>query len=93
MAIRGSLGKEVCQSLVELGSFFKQLCSRTLYLDVLEKLERQIALTLCKLERLFPPAFFDIMVHLMIHLAKEAKLVRLVQYRWMFPFEMYLIIY
>ncbi|KAK4438612.1 hypothetical protein Salat_0195700 [Sesamum alatum] len=50
-------------------------------------MEKQMALTLCKLERVFPPAFFDVMIHLMIHLASEAKIAGPVQYRWMFPFE------
>ncbi|GJX46423.1 protein kinase, ATP binding site-containing protein [Tanacetum coccineum] len=27
---------------------------------------------LCELERIYPPAFFDIMIHLPIHLALEA---------------------
>ncbi|KAL0344385.1 UNVERIFIED_CONTAM: hypothetical protein Sangu_1325900 [Sesamum angustifolium] len=46
-----------------------------------------MTLTLCKLERIFPPAYFDVIIHLMIHLASEAKLTGLVQYRWMFSFE------
>ncbi|XP_020080212.1 uncharacterized protein LOC109703891 [Ananas comosus] len=56
----------------------------------LERLENSIALTLCKLERIFPPTFFDIMVHLSIHLATEAKIAGPVQYIWMYPFERYL---
>ncbi|KAL0285575.1 UNVERIFIED_CONTAM: hypothetical protein Scaly_2814000 [Sesamum calycinum] len=87
LATRGYLHKEVYEILLELSDFFRKLCSKTLYLDVLDKMEKQMALTLCKLERIFPPAFFDVMIHLMIHLASEAKLTGPVQYRWMFPFE------
>ena len=58
-----------------------------MYLDVLEEQEAKIVLILCKLERIFPPSFFDIMVHLLIHLPYEAKIVGPPQYRWMFPFE------
>eukprot|EP00268_Persea_americana_P047012 TRINITY_DN48698_c2_g1_i1.p1 TRINITY_DN48698_c2_g1~~TRINITY_DN48698_c2_g1_i1.p1 ORF type:complete len:142 (+),score=12.79 TRINITY_DN48698_c2_g1_i1:87-512(+) len=36
---------------------------------------------------IFPPAFLDIMVHLPIHLADEAKFAGPVQYRWMYPIE------
>ena len=57
---------------------------------VLEKLEEGIVLILCKLERIFPPAFFDVMVHLMVHLPREAKLAGPVSYRWMYPFERYI---
>ncbi|KAH7833133.1 hypothetical protein Vadar_003384 [Vaccinium darrowii] len=53
----------------------------------LDKLEENIAIVLCKLEKIFPPAFFDVMVHLAIHLPREIKLGGPVQYRWMYPIE------
>ncbi|XP_028074364.1 uncharacterized protein LOC114276753 [Camellia sinensis] len=68
----------------------RQLCSKTLELDGLDRLQSQIALTLCHLERIFPPFFFDIMEHLPIHLAEEAKIAGPVQYRWMYFIERYL---
>ena len=40
----------------------------------------------CKLE-IFPPAFFDVMVHLAVHLPEEALLRGPVQYGWMYPIE------
>ena len=46
----------------------------------LEKIEEGIVLMLCKLEKIFPPAFFDIMVDLIVHLPHEAKLARPVRY-------------
>lgn len=48
-------------------------------------------LILCKLEKIFPPAFFDVMVHLAVHLPREAMLAGPVQYRWMYPIERYLL--
>lgn len=87
LAIRGCLTKEVRQVLIELSDFFKKLCCRTQYLHVLEEQERNIAVILCKLERIFPPSFFDIMLHLLVHLPAETKIVGPPQYRWMFPFE------
>ncbi|XP_020080160.1 uncharacterized protein LOC109703846 isoform X2 [Ananas comosus] len=89
-AFRGILPKEVYEPLVELSIFFKQLCSKTLKIDMLERLEHNIVMTICKLELIFPPAFFDIMIHLPIHLPLEARLAGLVHYRWMYPFERYL---
>ncbi|KAI9117501.1 hypothetical protein K1719_011667 [Acacia pycnantha] len=47
-------------------------------------------ITLCKLEMAFPPSLFDSMEHLSVHLAYEAKVGGLQQYRWMYPFERYL---
>ena len=46
-----------------------------------------IVLTLCKLEKFFPPAFFDIMVNLAVHLSYEAKMAGPVHTHWMYPFE------
>ncbi|KAH7845823.1 hypothetical protein Vadar_006468 [Vaccinium darrowii] len=90
IALRGFLSKEVCFALTELSLFFKELCSETLRLQVLEQLERDIALILCKLELIFPPSFFDVMVHLAIHLAHEAIIAGPVRYRWMYPIERFL---
>ncbi|KAH0765493.1 hypothetical protein KY285_001364 [Solanum tuberosum] len=42
------------------------------------------------MEKLFPPGFFTIMVHLVTHLATEARLAGPVHYRWMYPIERYL---
>jgi hypothetical protein len=56
----------------------------------LDHLEVEIAETLCQLERIFPPSFFDIMVHLPIHLANEVRLGGPVQFRWMYYMERYL---
>jgi len=39
---------------------------------------------------LFPPLFFDIMMHFPVHLAEESKIGRPVGYRWMYPMERYL---
>jgi hypothetical protein len=50
-------------------------------------LKGEIPLILCKLEKIFPPAFFDVMVHLCVHLPDEALLRGLVQYGWMYPIE------
>ena len=55
----------------------------------MRRLELEIPKILCKLERIFPPAFFDSMEHLPVHLPYEARIVGLVQFRWMYPFERY----
>ena len=89
VGIRPYLNKDVCDVLVELSGFFPKACAKTLYVTDLERLEEGIVIILCKLERIFPPAFFDIMIHLVVHLSHEAKLAGPVSYRWMYPFERY----
>lgn len=93
IALRRALPKNISVVLIELSSFFRELCSKTSTADDFGKLEPRIALTLCRLEKIFPPSFFDIMVHLPIHLASEAKLAGPVQYRWMYPVERFVLHY
>ncbi|KAF3658770.1 putative formin-like protein 3-like [Capsicum annuum] len=81
VAIRGLLLKEVCEPIIALGKFFKNLYSKCLTIEDLDNLEAEIPIILCKLEMIFSLAFFDIMIHLPIHLAREAKLGGPVQYR------------
>ncbi|KAK0600743.1 hypothetical protein LWI29_018024 [Acer saccharum] len=87
LAIRRTLPKKVSSVLVELSKFFRELCTKVGSVEEYGKLKAQIAITLRHLERIFPPSFFDIMVHLPIHLADEAKVAGPVQYRWMYPIE------
>ncbi|CAN4075780.1 unnamed protein product [Withania somnifera] len=51
--------------------FFQWLFCKTLRRDELEQLERDIVVILCKLELIFPPASFDVMVHLAVHLPRK----------------------
>ena len=85
--VRRFLPKDVFQALDELGNFFKQLCCKTLKRDDVKILRDDIVIILCKLEKIFPPAFFDVMVHLAIHLPEEVMLGGPVHYRWMYPVE------
>ncbi|OMO86779.1 hypothetical protein CCACVL1_09462 [Corchorus capsularis] len=90
LAIRGLLNKVACEALLELCTYLRELCAKVLHFDDLERLEKSIPVTLCKLEKIFPPSIFDIMVHLTIHLASEAKVAGPVQFRWMYFVERYL---
>jgi hypothetical protein len=54
---------------------------------MMEKLEQQILILVCKLEKIFPPGFFNLMQQLLVHLPYEAKVGGPVQYRWMYHIE------
>ena len=85
--MRGFLDSDIYQAIAELGKFFRELCNKTLNRDVLAEMKKEIPVILCKLEKIFPPAFFDVMVHLVVHLPEEALLRGPVQYGWMYPVE------
>ena len=89
-AIRGLLTPLVREAVIELSMFFTILCAKVITVDELKQLESQIPITLCKLEKVFPPSFFDIMMHLPVHLANEATIGGPVQFRWMYPIEQYM---
>nr|XP_023893433.1 uncharacterized protein LOC112005415 [Quercus suber] len=90
IALRGSLRASVTRPLMKLSCFFREICSKTLKVSEIENLEKDIAVTLCELEKIFPPSFFTVMVHLVRHLATEAKICGPVHYRWMYSIERYL---
>ena len=53
-------------------------------------LREDTAITLCMIEKEFPPAFFDVMTHLLVHLVEELDICGPVHVRWMYPMERYL---
>ncbi|GJT28190.1 serine carboxypeptidase-like protein 13 isoform X1 [Tanacetum coccineum] len=60
---------------------FRDICLTVIDSKHIETLEKNIVETLCKLEKIFPPSFFDSMEHLPIHLAYEARVGGPEQYR------------
>lgn len=74
-------------AIQELSSFFNVLCSKVICRQELENMREKIVKVVCVFEKYFPPSFFVIMIHLLVHLADEALLCGPVRYRWMYPFE------
>ena len=87
---RSLVNKTISSTIIELCTFFNQLCARTVNVTDMVKAQDQLVIILCKLERIFPPTFFDIMIYLVLHLPEEAILGGPVFMRWMYPFERYL---
>ncbi|KAG8473030.1 hypothetical protein CXB51_034950 [Gossypium anomalum] len=74
IALRCCMSKNVTSCIIELSNLMKAICGKVLNVEELEKVQDRAALTLCNLEKIFPPSFFTIMVHLVIHLPHEAIL-------------------
>jgi hypothetical protein len=73
--------------LIELSTFFRGICSKTLTEEDLARHEAEIPIILCKLEQIFPPGFFTTMVHVVIHLVHECRIGGLVHFQCMYPVE------
>ena len=87
IVFRDMLPKPIWGAVTELSQFFKILCTSELRYEDVETIEQNVITTVCRLEKIFPPSFFDSMEHLLIHLPYEAKVGGPVQFRWMYPFE------
>ncbi|XP_055800323.1 uncharacterized protein LOC129869708 [Solanum dulcamara] len=87
IACRRSLPKEVTSVLIELCNYFREISSKVLDVKHVEDLQRRIWLNHANMEAIFPPSFFTIMFHLVIHIGEEAILAGPVQGHWMYPVE------
>ena len=81
VAIRDILPNKVRLAITCLCFFFNAICSKVLNPVKLDELQNEAAIIMSQLEMYFPPAFFDIMVHLIVHLVREIKCFGLV-YLW-----------
>jgi hypothetical protein len=87
LAVRKILPEMVCAAVIRVSNFFKKLSSPVIQISDMESLEADIAETLSLLETIFLPSFFDIMVHLMVHLPRQARIAGPVHFRSMWPIE------
>ncbi|GJV15129.1 putative transposase-associated domain-containing protein [Tanacetum coccineum] len=87
IAIRSIMHPPTRYAIIRFCFFFKSICSKEIILQELDKMQAELVVTLCLLEKFFPPSFFDIMIHLTVHLTREVKLCGPICFRWMYPFE------
>lgn len=90
LAVRKTLPEGVSAALIRVSNFFKKIYSTVICISDMEKLEEEITETQCILETTFLPSFFDMMVHLMVHLPLQVRLGGPVKYSSMFPTERFL---
>ncbi|KAL6194348.1 hypothetical protein ACLB2K_035432 [Fragaria x ananassa] len=90
IALRSVLAKPVRYAIIQFCLFFKAICSKVIDVSKLKQMQADLVDTVCLLEKFFPPSFFDIMIHLTVHLVREVELCGPVFLRWMYPFERYM---
>jgi hypothetical protein len=89
VALRGFIPEAEWREIAELSFFYRQLCAKEINPERMRALEAEIPILLCKLEKTFPPGFFNVMQHLIVHLPYEARVGGPVTYHWMYIFERY----
>jgi hypothetical protein len=72
--VQGHVPEHVWLALTKLSYFFCHLCSKELSQTVIADLERLTLVLLCKLEKIFPPSFFNPMQYLILHLSYKERM-------------------
>ncbi|XP_063936886.1 uncharacterized protein LOC108207459 isoform X1 [Daucus carota subsp. sativus] len=89
-AVKKTLKPAAAIPLIRLGAFLRGIWSKVINIDDLKRLQEEIIEILCQFETVFVQAFFDIMVHLLIHLCREIKYGGPAHLRSMWSIERYL---
>ena len=89
LAVRKILPEVVSAAVARVSHFFKKISAPVFRESDMNNLEADISETLSLLETIFLPSFFDMMVHLMVHLPAQARMAGPVHFRSMWPVERY----
>ena len=70
-ALRGYMPEGSRIAAIRLGYCFKKICEKAIQVSDLPALQTYVAETCALLEVHFPPAFWNVMPHLHLHLPRE----------------------
>ena len=76
--------------IIRLSRIFIRICAKIIIPLEMSELIEDTAIILCMLEKEFPPAFFDVMTHLLMDLVEELDICGPVHICWMYLMERYL---
>ena len=77
------------ETIIKLCAFLNAFSHEAIDPTSLIKLQKDVVQSMVSLEMIFPPSFFNIMTHLLVHLVKEIGILGSVFLHNMFPFERY----
>jgi Domain of unknown function (DUF4218) len=69
---------------------YRWVCAKEIDKNSIPEMKRRVIQLMCLLEKVFPPAFFDIQIHLLIHLVEEVEIAGTVHARWMYWVERFM---
>ena len=90
VALRGILPPHVRLATVKLCAFLNAISQKAINPLDLATLQNDVVQCLVSFELVFPPSFFDIMTHLLVHLVKEIHILGPVFLHNMFPLERFM---
>ena len=90
VALRGILSENVRLAIVKVCAFLNAISQKIIDPESLSGLQIDVVQCLVSFELLFPPSFFNIMTHLLVHLVEEIRILGPVFLHNMFPFERFM---
>jgi hypothetical protein len=78
------------ETIMRLGHVFQRICAKVIDPNTLDDLQEYTVETMCLMEKWFPPSFWDISPHLLVHLVPQLQLCSPVHTRWCSGLERYL---
>ena len=75
---------------MKLCAFLNAISQKVINPDILPRLQNDVVQCLVSFELVFPPSFFHIMTHLLVHLVEEIAILGPVVLHNMFPFERFM---
>ena len=79
-------------AVVKLCAFMNEISQKAINPNNLIKLQKDIVECLVSFEMVFPPSFFNIMTHLLVHIVTEITILGPIFLHNMFSFERYMTI-
>ena len=90
VALRGLLLKNVRLTIVKLCAFLNAISQKVIDPKIIPRLHNDLVQCLVSFELVFPPSFFNIMTHVLVHLCEEINILGPVFLHNMFPFERFM---
>jgi hypothetical protein len=71
--LRGYFDIDLWKIFIELNYFYRQIYAKQVSKAMMQNLEKEIAVLVYRMEKIFPPGWFNAMQHLLVHLPWDAK--------------------
>jgi hypothetical protein len=78
---------DLWKMFAKLSYFYRQMCAKQVSKAMMQRLEKEIVVLVCKMKTTFPPGWFNTMQYLLVHLPWEARVGGPVQFKWMYSQE------
>jgi hypothetical protein len=70
---RGYFNADLWKIFDELSYFYRHICAKKVSKAIMQKLEKEIKVLVCKMEKIILHGWFNVIQHLLVHLPWEAR--------------------